>query len=671
MSYQVARFLKRGRAAGPEVSALDAVMGADWAVIEPGRARRGRAPRLALRNAFQADVARGLAGGMLPGRRPQAVVKMIRKGGASDVRGLRAQMAYLSRQGTEPLQRSEAMLGIELDAEEAARLETEWRMPPDGADRADRTSHFIVSFPQDALHAPAERAGRAWAEEMFGSGRYAGDSYDYYTAFHTDRAHPHMHVVVHRRGLEHGEWLKVSQRGDLNYDRMREVLVDVAGREGIELEATTRLARGLHDRPVPDAEYRRAVEQDRDPEAPEHTHETAIRAAASLIHFARQFAADARAIERELPDQAKMLHEISERLSEGRAITVQHYGDLSPEGEKRMADRLEEVTTEVRGKLQRLDNDVVNVEDDATRMRFLRQIAELKANTVPYMRDPGELRDFAERDDSGRFEAIVPSDPVSSEVKTAADEVARDVARDYGVDPEATVERYSGAIPSRGLARQFAEAEERERAESRALSGVGSESVEERDADLARMRAELQNVYREGRDIVQERYAQVAEVREGPGPTERDDGRPAREGLPGTEAAERERFSAAQEREPEIVEQSPWFAEEDGARMQHVVVKSDRGFHPGYSRTPRDGADIETRHSDVAVPTREEAMALGDTFLTDGDRGVRERLARGRGREDAAERQTPDAAPSRAPEMSAEQLRILRDLERDTDDYDR
>ena len=106
---------------------------------------------------------------------------------------------------------------------------------------------------------------------MFGSGTYGGDSYDYYTAFHTDRAHPHMHVVVYRRGLENGEWLKVSERSDMNYDAMRSVLVDVAGREGIDLEATPRLARGLHDRPVPDAEYRRAGEQGRVPVAPDHT----------------------------------------------------------------------------------------------------------------------------------------------------------------------------------------------------------------------------------------------------------------------------------------------------------------------------------------------------------------------------------------------------------------
>ena len=660
MTYEVATFLKRGRGAGPEVSALDAVMGEDWAIIEPGRARRAQGARFGLRAAHRVDVERGLAGGMLPGRKPQAVVKMIRNGGTSDVRGLRDQMAYLSRDGAEPLQRSEAMMGIALDAEEAARMEKEWRMPPEGADRADRTSHFIVSFPQDAPHSAAERAGRAWAEEMFGSGQHGGDSYDYYTAFHIDRAHPHMHVVVYRRGLENGEWLKVSQRGDVNYDRMREVLVDVAGREGIELEATTRLARGLHDRPVPDAEYRRAVEEDREAEAPEHTHETAIRAAASLLHFARQFAADARAIERELPDQAKMLHEISEHLSEGRAITTRHYGNLSPEGEQKMADRLEEVTMEVRGKLERLDTDVVDVEDDATRMRFLRQIAELKANTVPYLRDPGDLQAFVEPDESGQFEAIVPSDPVAQQVKTAADDVARDVARDYGVDPEATVERYSGAIPSRGLARQFAEAEERERAESRTLSGDGPESIEDRDAALARMRSELQNVYREARDIARERYAEVAEAREDPGYTDHDDARLVREGLRVDAADERARIADGRERD-EAPQPAATFQGRDSDRPSPEERQPD---------VDRD-AEIDR---EIRAYEKEHGITLSEK-----DRQELRELNRGdagRDREDDTERRAAtdrhirDYEREHGIKLSDEARQAIHERDRDSDDYD-
>lgn len=669
MSYRVTSLLERARSRPATFSALDAVMGEDWAIVDAGRARRGRTPGMGLRAIHAADVRRGLAGGMVPGRKPQAVVKMVRKGGASDVRGLKAQIAYLSRDGAQPLQRSEAFDGIEIDADQMASIEKGWRMPPEGSGRADRTSHFIVSFPEDSVHASAQRAGRAWAEEMFGSGNYGGDSYDYYTAFHTDRAHPHMHVVVHRRGLENEEWLKVSQRSDMNYDMMREVLVDVAGREGIELEATSRLARGIHDRPVPDAEYRSALNEDRNAVPPEHSQETAIRAAAALIHFSRQFAADALAIERDLPDQAAILRSISENLAEGREITIRDYDALSSEGEKQMADRLEEVTEEVRGKFQRLDGDVMDVDDNATRMKLLRQIAELKETTVPLMRDPGELSAFAQRDDSGRFESFAANDPLSEQVKSVADEVARDVARDYGVDEGATLERYAGPTPSRGLARQFEEAEERERGETRARNNEGPESIEERAIALDRMRNELQNVYREGRNILQERYALMDEFREEISSEGRDD-ELVGQGMrltAGMKAEERERLSIARESAPEIVESTPWTTDSDGTQLQYFAAKTERGFHPGVSRAPRHGDEMETEYSSVAVSTPEEATRLAYTFNEQGDRGVRDMVAQ----EEFANRQLQDERPSQEPKMTPEQKLILRDLERDTDDFDR
>jgi type IV secretion system T-DNA border endonuclease VirD2 len=645
MSDPVAGLLERGRAAKPHVSALDAVMGEDWAIVDFDGARKARDIRLSrpgLGPAHARDLKRGLAGGPFPGRRPQAVVKMIRKGGASDTRGLKAQIAYLSREGEVPLKRSEAFMGIEVDAAQLDAIETAWRMPPEGSGRADRTSHFIVSFPEDTPHGAAERAGRAWAGEMFGSGRFGGDSFDHYTAFHTDQAHPHMHVVVNRRGLENGEWLKVSLRGDLNYDRMREVLVDVAGREGIEMEATTRFARGIHDRPAPDAEYRLARRERRDAMAPGHTRETAIRAAASLIHFARRFAADAKSVERDLPGQAAMLRSISESIAEGRAITTRDYADLPAEREKALADRLEKVTRSVRGKFALMDEAVTGIGDGAERTRLLRQIAELKASTVPHMRDPGALTEFAERDGSGRYQAFAPSDPVSARVRRAADQVAREVATEYGVDPDATVERYSGSVPSRGLARQFAEEEARERAASRALSGAEPESADDLRVVLGRMHGKLGGVYREGRVVVEERLAM---------PADRD---------------------ADKDRDPEIVDWTPWRdLEAGGGEVRNVVVKTDLGFHPGYAyASSRDAEDETVRHSEVAASTAEEAMELSEVFRARGERGVRTAMAE---RDTVRDAKAGEERRRGRDPGEAEHERILRDYERknDADDYDR
>ena len=644
MSSQVAELLERGRAAKPHVSALDAVMGEDWAVVDFDGARKARDIRLfrlGLGPAHARDLKRGLAGGLFPGLRPQAVVKMIRKGGASDARGLKAQIAYLSRDGETPLRRSEAFMGIEVDAAQLDAIGMAWRMPPDGTGRADRTSHFIASFPEGTPHGAAERAGRAWAEEMFGSGRFGGDSFDYYTAFHTDRAHPHMHVVVSRRGQENGAWLKVSLRGDLHYDRMREVLVEVAGREGIELEATTRFARGIHDRPVPDAEYRLAASKRREAEPPEHTRETAIRAAASLIHFARRFATDARSVEREFPRQAAMLRSISESVSEGRGIGTGDYAGFSTEGEKTLAERLEEVTRRVRGKFERMDAEVKDVEDGARRMRFLRQIAELKARTVPHMREPGALREFAERDGGGSYQAFAADDPFAARVRSAADQVAREVAARYGVDPDAAVERHSGSAPSKGLARQFAEEEALERAASRALAGTEPESAEERRAALDGMHAELMRVYREGRAVVEERRA--------------------------IEAVDPARPAEAKDRDPEIVDWTPWRAPEaGGGEVRNVVVKTGLGFHPGFSYVSTRDAESETvRHSEIAVPTPDEAMALSEAFRENGDRGVRAAMAE---RDVARHHEAAGERHGRGDLSEAEFNRILRDYERGDDD---
>ncbi len=78
---------------------------------------------------------------------------------------------------------------------------------------------------------------------------------------------------------------------------------------------------------------------------------------------------------------------------------------------------------------------------------------------------------------------------------------------------------------------------------------------------------------------------------------------------------------------------------------------------------------MTTRYSTVTVGTAEQAITLSDTFRENGDRGVRQPLAQ-RDRPANVERANEErlaADRTRTPE----QARILRDLERDTDDYDR
>ena len=169
--------------------------------------------------------------------------------------------------------------------------------------------------------------------------------------------------------------------------------------------------------------------------------------------------------------------------------------------------RIEEKRVEVRKNFEALDYSANEIEDRAVRMRFLRQVAAMKAETAPLLREPGELWAFAERDDSGRYRGLDASDKRHEAEKARADERVRDVAGRYGVDGGATLERHAGLVPSRGLARQFAEAEAEERDRSRTALGEARETPEQRQAALARMHAEIRAVYQESRDRVEGRKA--------------------------------------------------------------------------------------------------------------------------------------------------------------------
>lgn len=506
MSIHVPDLLANARKAPRFLSALDAVMGEDWAEVKLGRGGRMLQMQVALKAAHERDVAPGGAAyssQILPGINPQSMVKMVRGGGASTARGLMAQMDYLSRQDDLPLRRSEEYMGVEIDAEEAVAMARGWQMPTEGG-KADRTSHFVVSFPIGTDPAAAEASGRAWAQEMFGSGNFGGDRFDYYTAFHTDKDHPHIHVIVHRRGMDNGTWLAVSKRSEFNYQTFRDVHVRVAGEHGIDLEATPRLTRGVHERAVPDAEYRRAQAEGRKPVAPSHTEESGIRAAAALVHHARRMEADATALQATDPDFSALLRTASERLAHGMEITPDHHDkttltqkDLSP-----MAERLEQARTTVRDNFTSMDQTVADIPAGADRVRFERQIAELKAEAAPSMPERDALRAFLQPAPDGQYRGMREDnyDARYAEIKGQADRQVEQLAERAGLNGIAMVARYSGEAPSRGLAQQYAASEAQEREMSRSQRGEPEETPSQRNAALAQAHQAIQRIYREANE---------------------------------------------------------------------------------------------------------------------------------------------------------------------------
>ncbi|MEI8703367.1 MULTISPECIES: relaxase/mobilization nuclease domain-containing protein [unclassified Mesorhizobium] len=195
---------------------------------------------------------------------PQAIIRIVPRGGARTARQIRDQLNYLSREGTIDLLRSSRHQGVAVPYDRLHEMAHSWAEQtgnyqpgqPEAESNQDLTTHIIVSFPRGTDTNNAHAAGRAWVENIVGSGRQGG-TFDYITAFHVDRQHPHLHVVVNRRALE-GHWLKISRRHPYhNYNNMRAALVDAAYDNGIELDATSRAERGIMERPITYAEFRR------------------------------------------------------------------------------------------------------------------------------------------------------------------------------------------------------------------------------------------------------------------------------------------------------------------------------------------------------------------------------------------------------------------------------
>jgi hypothetical protein len=197
---------------------------------------------------------------------PQAIVHVINGGGARSVGRISAQFKYLARRGALQLQFSERHGGGFMPYGEFPQWARLWageagnyvdgRLVGDPAQ--DMTTHIVVSFPPGTDHDSAHRAGRDWARMIFGSDTdevialasemFGGDDadLDYVTAFHVDREHPHLHVIVNRRALnEDHEWFKLARRNEhINYDIMRTRLVLAAREQGIQLRADARVPSG-------------------------------------------------------------------------------------------------------------------------------------------------------------------------------------------------------------------------------------------------------------------------------------------------------------------------------------------------------------------------------------------------------------------------------------------
>ncbi|PZQ46295.1 MAG: hypothetical protein DI556_20690 [Rhodovulum sulfidophilum] len=517
----VPALIRRGAQAPAHVDPLDAVMGEDWAALDLGR---GGAARAQPSTRIGARRKRAALGGVLAPN-PQSLVKLIGSGGAKNGRGLKAQMTYLSRQGAVPLRSSESTFGVELGAGDAAALAEAWGFP--GAERggADRTSHFVVSFPRDTDPEAAERAGRAWAAELFDGGAH-GERWDYYTAFHTDTDYPHIHVVVSRRGLDEGRWLKISSRSEITFDRLREVQVEVAAREGIALSGTSRLSRGVHERPVPDAEYRRAQREGRAPVAPAHSAASARHAAAEVLAHARIYEGAAAAIRDADPEIARAIEHAAATLIEGRALLTETSAtsERTTEEALAMARSIEDKQEQVQRNFRTLDARLGELPLER-RGEIARRIAGLKAEAAPLIRDDLALQTYRAETPHPDYRGleVAAGDAGAVAIKAEADRAVADLARRHDLGLETTSARHAAGAVSLGLGRDYRALELAERAASRAARGEVPEAPERAEAELDAFHRAARTIYREAaerlRMLERAREEPAREQGEAPAPT--------------------------------------------------------------------------------------------------------------------------------------------------------
>lgn len=466
MSILVQNILNHPEISKERVSPIEIVMGDHWAEINLGNSMRLSLLGLMLKKQQQVGGQSGRGGSpalrniplQVARRGPQAMVKVIRNGGTANARGMRDQMSYLEKDGDAKLEQSERYFGAELDQDGQEALIDAWGLAATSKTNSDKTTHFVVSFPSDTGHMAAYRAGRAWAEEMFVSGTY-GDVFDYYTAFHTDRAHPHIHVIVNRRGIENGDWLKVSRRSQYNYDELRAVQVEVAAREGIYLEASPRLARGLTDRPISDSEIRRAIKEKRAARPPAHTPVTGLRAAATIALYSEHFTATAKIIADRYPDLAANMQAVAKAIMEGQQISAVHpetnskspattLKEAKTQGEYIMSRR-----TEILAGIKEIDTEIGTMPDGVDRARLEKDASTIKANAAELMPDVEELKGHGDQNDKGYYQGMRADDGIEKQAKLSADKEVAQLAESIGIDPIKFVSRYEGdTAVSQGLA---------------------------------------------------------------------------------------------------------------------------------------------------------------------------------------------------------------------------
>lgn len=201
--------------------------------------------------------ARRLLGNVRGAYTPQAVFKIIRSGGCYNKADLNKQMNYVLGKADhviDPRYRHDG--GKELTARQVSKLASEWTDGWRGKIENGNSMHLMMSYPQGTDIEKVKAITRGVCDELIGQGY---GRWNYIVGIHTDKDHPHAHVIVDRRNDEN-ELFYLAKDSELTYDRFKDAMVEWGREVGVEMINTSRFSRGITEEPLSSIDLRKTRE---------------------------------------------------------------------------------------------------------------------------------------------------------------------------------------------------------------------------------------------------------------------------------------------------------------------------------------------------------------------------------------------------------------------------
>jgi len=383
----------------------------------------------------------------------QALVKVIPRGGARSGQGLRDQVSYLTRQHS--LKMSESTLALqtgELEQQELLEKVDEWAEDFHGNPKFGHTTHLVVSFPRGTNVLAAKKAGEEFADRALAQG-LGGECFDHLTIQHTDTDFPHTHIIVRNRGLQENGWFTIRKGSAHEPSKLRELQAEVAAKHGIQLSATTRLERGIKEKPILTPEFRRAKAQNRAPRPEPLSPLENIVLDALIDDRADAYGDLAETLEDTHKELKQALKDASDLLKTGGFIVTK---TMTKEFDGKSTDELIETLdaekTELDRQLKDMSEKVKSIEDDTLRASFQAKLDVQKANASRHFPEREDYRIFARGDgieafrEAYQFKTVTTLDTAQREaVETAYEKAERNVrsrSQDLGLDADEILARY-------------------------------------------------------------------------------------------------------------------------------------------------------------------------------------------------------------------------------------